>query len=345
MKKLIVFGLHIGYWLLYGLLLFVIMTVMQQGRGGHAIPTGALRNFFLLFTCTPAVLGFYLSYSWLFPRFLQRKKYAWLVLLAPVAALAASLVSGLLMSMYMGRHIMFADGWQSYIEETIALSIIAVIHGMVGLVLRGFVSWTEESRLRHALAQKNFATELALVKAQINPHFLFNTLNNIDILIEQNSATASQYLNKLSDILRFMLFETKPERIPLTQELAYLEKYVDLQKIRAPHPDYARLEIAGSPDAQQVPPMLFIPFVENAFTYSEAYKGEPAVQIAFTLSKDTIDFVCENKYRPATSAEPGSGLGLTLMEKRLNLLYPGRHTLKIAHDAQRYRVHLSLRTA
>lgn len=343
MKRLIVFGLHLGYWFLYGLLLFVIMTVMQQGRGGHAIPTGGLRNFFLLFTCAPAVLGFYLFYSWLFPRFLQKKKYGLLMLLAPVSALVASLISGLLMSMYMGRHIMFADGWQSYIEETIALAIIAIIHGTVALVLRGFVSWTEESRLRQALAQKNFDTELALVKAQINPHFLFNTLNNIDVLIEQNSAKASQYLNKLSDILRFMLFETKPEHIPLRQELTYLEKYVDLQKIRAQHPDYVRLEINGSSEAQ-IPPMLFIPFVENAFTYSEAFKSEPAVQISFTLTKGKIDFVCENKYRPATS-ENGSGLGLALIEKRLNLLYPGRHTLKIAQDAQSYRVHLSLQTA
>lgn len=343
MKRLIVFGLHLGYWLLYGLLLLVMMTVLQQGRGDNAIPGGTLRVFFLLFTGAPAVLGFYLFYSWLFPQFLQKKKYGPLLLLAPLSALVASLISGLLISMYMGRHIMFADGWQSYIEETIALAIIAVIHGTVALVLRGFIAWTEESRLRQALAQKNFDTELALVKAQINPHFLFNTLNNIDVLIEQNSAAASQYLNKLSDILRFMLFETKPERIPLRQELTYLEKYVDLQKIRAQHPDYARLEVHGSADAQ-IPPMLFIPFVENAFTYSEAFKSEPAVQISFTLTEGKIDFVCENKYRPATS-ENGSGLGLALIEKRLNMLYPGKHTLKIAHDAQSYRVHLSLQTA
>lgn len=345
MKRLFVFGLHIGYWLLYGLLVLVIMSALQQGQSGQPLPGPTLRNFFLLLTGAPAVLGFYLFYSWLFPQFLQKKKYGLLLALAPVAALAASLITGLLVSMYMGRHIMFADGWRSYLQETIVLAIIAAIHGTVALVMRGFIAWTEESRLRQALTQKNFDTELALVKAQINPHFLFNTLNNIDVLIEQNSATASQYLNKLSDILRFMLFETKPERIPLAQELSYLEKYIDLQKLRAPHPDYARLQISGSVDAHQVPPMLFITFIENAFTYSEAYKSEPAVQISFTLTKDKIDFVCENKYRPMPASEPSSGLGLALMEKRLNLLYPGKHTLKIAHDAQSYRVHLSLQTA
>src|SRR6185503_21279079 len=116
--------------------------------------------------------------------------------------------------------------------------VIAAIHGTIALVIRGFITWYTEIKLKEELAQRNFEMELALIKSQINPHFLFNTINNIDVLITKQPELASLYLNKLSDILRYMIYETKTEKISLATELDYIEKYLELQKIRTTNPNY-----------------------------------------------------------------------------------------------------------
>ncbi len=119
--------------------------------------------------------------------------------------------------------------------------------------------------------------ELALVKSQINPHFLFNTINNIDVLISKDAERASAYLNKLSDIMRFMLYETKPAKIPLPKELTYIEKFIELQKIRTTNEHYVNYSIKGDTANFMIPPMLLISFIENAFKYADNKKVENAI--------------------------------------------------------------------
>ena len=98
-----------------------------------------------------------------------------------------------------------------FVAMTLFIAFIAFIAGVIALVIRGFITWVDEIKLKDELKQKNHETELALVKSQLDPHFLFNTLNNIDVLILKDQKVASEYLNKLSDIMRFMLFETKAD--------------------------------------------------------------------------------------------------------------------------------------
>src|ERR1044071_687955 len=115
--------------------------------------------------------------------------------------------------------------------------------------------------------------ELALIKSQINPHFLFNTINNIDVLIAKDSAKASEYLNKLSGILRYMIYETRNEKISLAGELDYIEKYLELQKIRTANPDYVNFQISGEANNLKIAPMILFPFIENAFKHTENKKN------------------------------------------------------------------------
>ncbi len=118
------------------------------------------------------------------------------------------------------------------------LGVIAFANGVLALVIRGFITFYGEIRLKEDLKRQNAELELALIKSQISPHFLFNTLNNIDVLIEKDAfARASSYLNKLSDILRFMLYETKTDRISIGEELRYIREYIELQMIRTAHPE------------------------------------------------------------------------------------------------------------
>ena len=150
--------------------------------------------------------------------------------------------------------------------------MIAGIHGVMALVIRGFITWYDEIKLKEGLAKEKHDMELALIKSQINPHFLFNTINNIDFLITKDSTKASEYLNKLSDILRYMVYETKTEKIPLTTELNYIEKYLELQRIRTSNADYVSFEVIGNANNLMIAPMILFPFIENAFKHTESNK-------------------------------------------------------------------------
>ena len=224
------------------------------------------------------------------------------------------------------------------------MSINALLNGVIGLVLIGFLTSFREIKLKEELNRKNYEMELQLIKSQIDPHFLFNTLNNIDVLIEKDASKASAYLNKLSDIIRFMLYETKTDRIPLAEELNYIDKYIELCRIRTSNPDYISYSVMGDHPAHlSIAPLVFIPFIENAVKHSESRKGENAVNVNFIIESDKIDFICENKYNHRKSNNAGHGMGNDLIKKRIALLYPERHELKISDNNGEYKVKLSIR--
>ena len=157
---------------------------------------------------------------------------------------------------------------------------------------------------------------MALVKAQLDPHFLFNTINNIDVLILKNATKASEYLNKLSDIMRFMLFETKPTSIKLAKEVEYIEKYIELQKIRTANTRYVNFAIDGNPDERMIAPMVFIPFIENAFKHVTNKKLENAININIRIEDTFVQLACENKFDRHRKVQNGSnGLGNDLIKK------------------------------
>ena len=141
--------------------------------------------------------------------------------------------------------------------------------------------------------------------------------------------------------MRFMLYETKTEKIPLTKELTYIEKYIDLQKIRTPNINYINYHVEGDWDNLVIAPMLFIPFIENAFKHSENKKLDNAVNIKLAINKEMIIFECENKYSEGVDNKlEQSGLGNELIAKRLQLLYPNKHTLEVSNKNLTYSVKL-----
>ena len=185
--------------------------------------------------------------------------------------------------------------------------------------------------------------ELALVKSQINPHFLFNTINNIDVLISKDAERASAYLNKLSDVMRSMLYETKPAKINLSKELAYIEKFIELQKIRTTNEHYINYSIKGDVSNFMIPPMLLIPFIENAFKHAENKKFENAISINIDVENEKFIFECENSYvQSVTPRNKKDGIGNELIKKRLALLYPGKYKLTTTNGDGMYKVALSL---
>jgi LytS/YehU family sensor histidine kinase len=219
---------------------------------------------------------------------------------------------------------------------------MAFVNGMMGAVLKGFITWYDEIHVKEVLIRKNLQTELALLKAQLNPHFLFNTLNNIDVLIEKNANAASAYLKKLSDIMRFTLYDTQEEKIPLQQELEYIRKFIDLQQLRAANA-FVELDVSGDPTNLTIAPMVFIPFIENAFKHSTNKKIDGAIAIKIAIADSNVLFSCLNVIdKEKAVASNKSGLGLDLIKQRLQLLYKDSHTLEIETMNNTFNVSLKL---
>ncbi len=347
MKKSVILLLHSGYWILYFLVLFGLVLSISAGNRQEPNLSNVLRFLFLspftILTIGTGFLAFYSFYFFLFAGFLKQRKIIALILTGLLVSITSALLAELLLSAFNPK-ILFADNWNSALAISIAISVLALIHGVIALVMRGFISWYGDIKLKEDLTKKNFEMELALVKSQINPHFLFNTLHNIDILIEKDAKQASAYLNKLSDIMRFMLYETKTEKILLARELTYIEEYISLQKIRTSNPNYVHYTISGKVGNLLIEPMLFIPFIENAFKHSENTKSVNTITIHFNIANDKIIFNCENHYLKHAKNNPSqSGLGNELIKKRLALLYPRMHTLEVTNANEIYHVKLTIR--
>lgn len=353
MKKTVVVLLHIGYWLLYLFLLllfFGMVAPQMQSNGLDVSLPGALWSWstiMLCFAILPGVIGFYAFYGLLFSRLLRRKKIGLFFVAAFGVGLFGSVV-GMIALWLRSDMQLFRNAEGGEIQAMLLLmTFVTLVNGVIGLVMNGFITWYGDIKLKEELGRKNFETELALVKAQLNPHFLFNTINNIDVLILKDPEKASAYLNQLSDMLRFMLYETKTESISLLRELEYMEKYIALQRIRTSNPNYIRFGITGDPGNRTIPPMLFTPFLENAFKYAENKKVENAIAIAVDIAAGTLTFSCSNHYAPLLQQTPDAdrngGLGMELIRKRLELLYPEKHELTITNDGHVYSVQLVLR--
>lgn len=345
MKKGVIVLLHAGYWLIYLLLIFVIMLLLVPGGGRsklHIVLVNAFSSPFGFTTITSAILGFYLFYTIIFGRLLQRKKIMLLFVFGLLGVISCGIITYLLLNVLF-PHLVKVANHAEIVGIILIIAALSLLNGIIGLVMRGFISWYGDIKLKEDLNRKNYEMELALVKSQINPHFLFNTINNIDVLIEVDAAKASAYLNKLSDIMRFMLYETKTAQIPLAKELAYIEKYIDLQRIRTSNPGYIQYKIEGQPGNIMVEPMLFIPFIENAFKHAVSKRDGTAVNIKFIIEdNNAVTFECENNYSAIAVKPEHSGLGNELISKRLQLLYPGRHTLTINNSNKLYTVKLAL---
>ena len=346
MKKSAIILLHIGYWLCY-LLLFAVFALFLQANS--IFRGGSLVLFLSVFAFIPGIVSFYLFYFLLFQQFLKQKRIIALSLASIVIASFCGLLGWLLLNLAW-KHIgpvnkvpLNYGGLSEIIGLTVAMSLNTLLNGLVALVMRGFISWYADIKLKEELNKKNYETELALIKSQINPHFLFNTINNIDILIEKDAIKASAYLNKLSGLLRFVLYETKSDLVPLAKELSYIEKYIDLQKIRNSNPGYIHYSVAGEPNGIMIAPMLFIPFIENAFKHAENKKAGNTINTGFLIEKGKLTFHCENKYALLPAVKPDhSGLGNELIKKRLQLLYPGKHLLEITDKNGTYSIKLVL---
>ncbi len=344
MKKSVVFFLHVGVWLCYLIVAIALMGAFFQGN--ENVEDARLEKAFkviLFFALLPSVITFYTFYFVLFPKYFKQKKYVFSIVYGFVVALKAALVGYFFLYLLHGKECVNSEDG-SFLGIVFFMSFISFISGIIAFVIQGFITWFSDLKLKEALTQKNHQMELALVKSQLDPHFLFNTINNIDILILKDQEKASAYLNKLSDIMRFMLFETKADEILLEKEIEYIQKYIQLQKIRTSNPDYVQFEILGNYKGKTIAPMVFIPFIENAFKHTTNKKWSEAVVIKIYIQKNEVVLECVNKFDSTRkSKKENSGLGNGLIRKRLDLIYADNYILEVTKYNEQYSVKLTIK--
>ncbi|MEO5999176.1 MAG: histidine kinase [Chitinophagaceae bacterium] len=308
----------------------------------------AFKSLFF-FAFIPSFISYFCYYFILFSRYLQHKKIFLSIIHGIFISAGAALFGYILIrysieSGYMidmdegGKH-----GRSTAIVVIVAMTLIGIISGVVALVIKGFITWFNEIKLKKALKEKNHEIEMALIKSKLDPHLLFNTINNIDALILRDAVEASNYLNKLSDIMRFMLYETMADKILLSQEIEYIEKYIALQKIRTANENYVHFAVTGNIGNKFIAPMVFIPFIENAFKHSTNKKLENAITVNIFIKHDSIQLICENIFDSRQPVKQNKGgLGNELIQKRLDLIYAGNHILEVHKTNELYTVNLTI---
>lgn len=178
---------------------------------------------------------------------------------------------------------------------------------------------------------EHLKTELSFLRSQVNPHFMFNVLNNMVALARKKSDLLEPSLIQLSSLLRYMLYETDEDKVPLQKEIEYLRSYMDLQQQRFGKKLAMNVTISAMDNAYDIEPMLLIPFVENAFKHGTGMIINPQIDVELTTGKNELTFIVKNKYSDQYEEvkDKTSGIGLTNVKRRLNLLYGNQHTLQI----------------
>ncbi len=214
---------------------------------------------------------------------------------------------------------------------------ISMVISLLVLVVIGGIFWG----LRQRLINEKLGAELSFLKSQINPHFLFNTLNNIYALVLKKSADAPNAVLMLSDIMRYMLHDSNHKRVLLETEIDYISNFIKLQKLRIGTDVNVDLAVHGVPNGLKIAPMLLIPFVENAFKHGELQQKDAYIKIQLNIGPAEIDFLVENLLRKKKEMTT-SGIGLDNLKKRLALIYPGKYKLTSTRSAKTYVCNLKL---
>lgn len=206
--------------------------------------------------------------------------------------------------------------------------------------------WAKHQREKHELETKTMESELNFLRSQINPHFLFNTLNNLYALTLKKSDKAPEIVIKLSEMMRYMLYECNEKEVPLIKEVNYLRNYLDLEKLRQSKEIDIKLKVNGMVTNQRIAPLMFIPFIENSFKHGLKNQiNDGFVHITLDVKRDNVHLHVINSKAPALPVRSGKrsgGIGLVNVQKRLSLIYPKQHELSIKDNPNDYEVDLTI---
>lgn len=238
-------------------------------------------------------------------------------------------------------------GFRNYHENTALLYyfvdnlFFALIYMPIGIIYFFFQHTKKVERERVVLIQQNKKSELSFLKSQMNPHFLFNSLNSIYSLVYQKSDNALSAIDKLSGLMRYSLYESK-ENVPIEKELDYINNYVEMQRIRLAGNLSVDFQVTGDPSTVKIPPFILIPFIENAFKHGELNNKEQPIEITLDIKNEEISLSVINVISKKQKDSVG-GIGLVNVQKRLKLLFHENHKLEITRNNGTFKSYLNLK--
>jgi sensor histidine kinase YesM len=354
-SKLIGVVTHVLVWAVFGLAIFYYQPVISD----FEIPS----QFWVKQTVELSllVITFYLNAFVLVPRLLLRNypvSYFVIIISIVIAILFANRSLDRAFAESQGRRLhvasngmkppgppIFVPGSRRGLGITLTVTITALVLG-ISTAMTAIQKWQKDNQERKELEKDKVTSELSFLKAQINPHFFFNTLNNIYALTTVDPKVAGEAIHQLSKMMRYLLYDTQKGDNMLSQEIAFVKNYISLMKLRLT--DVVKINLDTPPNLKDMPlaPMIFLPFVENAFKHGVSATRQSHIDINIIQKNKVLDLTVSNSIMKdnGVSLDTNSGIGLVNTRRRLDLLYPGKYKLDISESnaASDYTVHLVL---
>lgn len=333
---------HFIFWSFLIFSIFLLIFGLEGFLFQNFTPIRILSVFVSVFYIAVAV---YINLLFLIPRFLKRKKYLSFGLLQFANIILFFLLNFYTSVLLENNSVSQINMINEFIYEAILISLFISITTFLKL-LRDWINYQEDSIKYKETQRQKLEAELKLLRGQINPHFLFNTLNNLYALSLDKSDKTPDLILKLSDLMRYMLYDCRDSYVLIDKEISFIKNYLELEKIRIGEKANVDMKVMGSTGLQHIAPLLFIPFIENAFKHgTNRLLNHSFIKILFDLEKNgVIRFVIENTKdeKEHFIDKKYSGIGIENVKKRLSLLYPDKHSLKITDNQNIFKVELIL---
>lgn len=333
------FLLHFFFWIVFFLMWNRIVNFYVSDKWN--------RIYFSVLDVTLIALAFYIIYLYIMPDYFRRKRIGVLILLCALLTIVLAGIYSWIMEVFLHQGLVpihFDFSWD-YTDLQYNRLFIALVGVLAGCFVKLAVDRLEVGRKMEIMEKEKSQAELTYLKAQINPHFLFNSLNSLYAQMDLNPEGAKGTLVSLADLLRYQLYECNTDFISITKELAYLENYFNLQKIRNDNCS-ANLLIQEGPENLLIAPFLLVPFVENAFKYISDYdEHENRIEARIDFVDRELTFYCSNTFdaiHQQRTDNRNKGIGLINVKKRLELIYGNKFNLEEGTDNGLYHVTLML---
>ena len=329
--------IHTTFWAVY---LSFIITHITSYQTGPQIHWGRVLLAALISMSYLIVLS-YLNYLYLIPAFLLRKKIGAFIMAFVACFVALTVVRIGVETLAFGKswETQSSVRTQIIVQSTISDLFIVLFIGL----LRFASDWVRFDAHRRQLETEKLNAELKFLKAQVNPHFLFNTLNNLYYLSTIKSDTAPLVISKLSEVMRYMIYDSNHEQIELAKEIEYMQHYIGLERLRLKEGVPLEFEVTGCTD-MLISPLILITFLENAFKHGISNASDQCwIKARLEVNKTQLVYTITNsKVKTVSYPEEGEGIGLKNVKRRLDLSYPGKHHLRIDDREASYSVTLTI---
>lgn len=331
-----IFLLHLSFWCFY--VSFFVYAFTARGREFNMTRLILSSSMHLSF----AMLIAYSNYFIMLPRYLKHQKagryFIEFVIPFAILIMCRVMLQRFVMESF-GFHERYYYSTFFVVQLTFDTLLITIFVGM----LRFATGWFELEARRKQMENDKLTNELKFLKAQINPHFLFNTLNNLYYLAYSHSPNTTEVIAKLSQMMRYMIYDSNYPKVLLSKEIEYMQNYISLERLRLNNEVPIDFVVEGEVENKLITPLIFITFLENAFKHGvSANTADSWVKISVQLKENQCIYTVENSKLKSIEQREKSGIGLQNVKRRLELSYPNHYTLKTDDQSDRYFVQLNL---